>query len=220
MHYEQPAETRGKEFLPRVLPYLQAAQQCRYSIAHLTIDPACVFRGVQSHATNTAGHWPALPSLAGPDLVTAVFGLAYEMVFAAESTCKGAFRFMPHNPDAQKKENSTSSGKINLPIQKETAGAVAGAAVGSVAGPIGALVGGVVGAIAAKPAEKRVPKTAKPRQMTRKRTKRAKSSSKQSRKRQTTRKASTKSRKTSRTRRKSASSRSARKRRSGRKKRH
>jgi uncharacterized membrane protein len=66
---------------------------------------------------------------------------------------------MPNNSDAKKKKNSQSSENVEIPIPKQTAGAVAGAAVGSIAGPIGAIVGGVVGAFAGKTAEKRRPIT-------------------------------------------------------------
>src|ERR1051326_3287196 len=53
MHYEQPAGTRGKEFRSPFLPFAPAARQCRYSIAHLTIDLAHVLRGFESDVTNT-----------------------------------------------------------------------------------------------------------------------------------------------------------------------
>ena len=47
---------------------------------------------------------------------------------------------------AMKKKSSPSSGSSNLPVSKQTAGAVTGAVLGgAIAGPVGAVVGAVAG---------------------------------------------------------------------------
>src|ERR1044072_4796166 len=81
MDYEQPAGTRGKEFRSPFLPFAPAARQCRYSIAHLTIDLAHVLRGFESDVTNTRSQPQGWFLWLDPNFVTAAWGLSYEMMF-------------------------------------------------------------------------------------------------------------------------------------------